>query len=312
MVVVVEVVALGFVPAEGQARGDAPEVEVAVPEAEGGAVFVVFAHDAEEVFAVIRTVGEVAAQAAGHAPAPFLSPAGADAVAFEGVRAVSCLAAHGVRSGEPVLARVRRKEDVQAAVVLVAVQPTAGVVVFVHGLHRAAQAPARGEPVGDVGVGAEVGGVAFVGVDAALDEGGEADVPARVLPAYASTGAQAEVVEAVRVPEPVAIDACFYLAVEAVVDGDATFGGDVKVYAVRAFAFGEGPFAVADLAFALARRVVDVFVVAVVAAGVEGPALAFAQGVQRLADDVADVFRQFVRAQFFELGARGFVLVVGE
>ena len=115
-----------------------------------------------------------------------------------------------------------------------------------------------------------------------------------------------------RVPEPVAIDACFYLAVEAVVDGDATFGGDVKVYAVRAFAFGEGPFAVADLAFALARRVVDVFVVAVVAAGVEGPALAFAQGVQRLADDVADVFRQFVRAQFFELGARGFVLMVGE
>lgn len=312
MVVVIEVVALGFVPGEGQARGDAPEVEVAVPEAEGGAVFVVFAHDAEEVFAVIRAVGKVAAQAAGHAPAPFLSPAGADAVAFEGVRAVSCLAAHGVRSGEPVLARVRRKEDVQAAVVLVAVQPAAGVVVFVHGLHRAAQAPARGEPVGDVGVGAKVGGVAFVGVDAALDEGGEADVPARVLPAYASTGAQAEVVEAVRVPEPVAIDACFYLAVEAVVDGDATFGGDVKVYAVRAFAFGESPFAVADLAFALARRVVDVFVGAVVAADVEGPALAFAQGIQRLADDGVDVFRQFVRAQFFELGARGFVLMVGE
>jgi hypothetical protein len=61
VVVVVEVVALGFVPSEGQARGDAPEVEVAVPEAERCAVFVVFALNAEEIFAVVSAVGDVAA-----------------------------------------------------------------------------------------------------------------------------------------------------------------------------------------------------------------------------------------------------------
>ena len=312
VVVVIEVVAARFVPGEGQARGDAPEVEVAIPEAEGGAVFVVFAFNAEEIFAVVCAVGDVAAQAGGHPPTPFLSPAGAEAVAFEGVRAVQRLAAHRVRARKPVLARVRRKEEVEAAVVLVAVEPFAAVVVFVHALYRAADAPARGNPVGDVAVHAEVGGIAFTGVDAALDERGEADVPARVLPANARTGAQAEVVVFVRVPEPVGDDARFYLAVKAVFDGDAAFGGDVEMHAVRVFRRGEGPFAVADLSLALARRVVDVAVVAVVAAGVECPAAAFAQGFQRLVDDVADVFGQVVRAQFFKLAACRFVLVVGE
>ena len=51
MVVVVEVVTLGFVPGEGQARGDAPEVEVAIPDGKRRAVFVVFAHDAKEIIA---------------------------------------------------------------------------------------------------------------------------------------------------------------------------------------------------------------------------------------------------------------------
>ena len=81
--------------------------------------------------------------------------------------------------------------------------------------------------------------------------------------------------------------------------------------AVRFFRRGEGPGAAPGLTLAFARRAVDVVLVAVVAADVEGPAAPLAQGGERLFYDVADVVRQLFGAQFFELGARRFVLVIG-
>jgi hypothetical protein len=61
VVVVIEVVAARFVPGEGQARGDAPKVEIAIPKTERRAVFVVFALNAEEILAVVCAVGDVTA-----------------------------------------------------------------------------------------------------------------------------------------------------------------------------------------------------------------------------------------------------------
>ena len=103
-VVAVElVVAVDLAVGEDDARGDAEEVDVAVPQRQVGVVFVVATLDVEEVFAFGVAFAEAADQAGRDAFAPFLPPAKAGGEAVVGIARAACAFVAEIQSGEPVL-----------------------------------------------------------------------------------------------------------------------------------------------------------------------------------------------------------------